>query len=120
MHFSPSKHVVIAHGQTLLRCDRCGEEVVQVQSIGEKHAWVCSLDENFLGWGCVKVSQKKITSLVRSKYDSALSTSKGPNKRKRTSAYEKATNEHKVLTHDCEHTCVWSLPDSLGCHPLAT
>ena len=61
--------------------------------MGDKHAWVCSLDEEFLGWGCIKVSIKKINDLRLLKY--------GPSpgffaKKRSSAAFEETTNEHKV------------------------
>ena len=66
---------------------------MQVQALGDKHAWVCGLDEDFLGWGCIKVSIKKIQKMQLMKHVGPLFAGR---KRSR-STYEETTNEHKVF-----------------------
>ena len=68
-----------------------------MQSVGEKHAWVCSLDENFLGWGCVKVPKKQLQDIELFKYAERSVDAKHPRrKRSRQQTYEATTNAHKV------------------------
>ena len=71
--------------------------MVQVQSLGDRHAWVCSLDEEFLGWGCVKVPLNKIKQLQTLKYTNPVSAGQ----KRRRDTYEATTNEHKVFVHVC-------------------
>ena len=71
--------------------------MVQVQSIGEKHAWVCTLDEDFLGWGCIKIPVKQILHL-QNKYASRPVDDICPRKRPREQQFETTTKAHKVCT----------------------
>lgn len=84
------------------KLSRCGEEIIQVQCVDEKHAWICSLDENFLGWGCVKVPIKQLQNIELSKYAlSCVGAASSRRKRPRPQTYVQTTNTHKVNTIIC-------------------
>ena len=84
--------------------DSCGTEKVQVMSIDGQYAWVCSVDEHYLGTGCIRVSLNKMKSLCL-EYEAEAqqmrvpvtqqSRQKPPPKKRKTIACE-PTMEHKV------------------------
>ena len=41
-----------------------GHELCQVQAIDTTHAWVCAMEENSIGSGCVKMKLKKAINAV--------------------------------------------------------
>ena len=69
--------------------------MIQVQSVGDKFAWICSLDEDFLGWGCVKIAITKLKSLRAMQY--ALPSTTTSTARKRSRTHLPTTNQHKVI-----------------------
>ena len=69
--------------------------MIQVQSVGDKFARICSLDEDFLGWGCTKIAVTKLKSVRAMQY--ALPFATTSTARKRSMEHTPTTNQHKVI-----------------------
>ena len=86
--------------------DRMGKECAQVQAYDDDFAWVCSLDEDFLSTGCVKMRKNRVSKCCQEFLNSGQVAQHHKKKTSVPLHDDEPTNEHRDMVLELYRKCL--------------